>query len=298
MAKCFKLTLCIFLLVGALALVLSFRKPAPINESRFVGPDELFAIVDANIRSDPESELIVAIDHARLAAEAGSPMPPARVLIWSNSALEASILQHNPVAAVDLPLRVLAYEDQATGESAVIFNSYDFIAQRYRLPADETLRAAYDAALANALKGIPAAAIKAFATDAMPDDALITLDSPYDFATTEQRVREAIQAQSDTVGFGQVDFAERSKAHGIDLQPLRLILFGGPGPGGKAMASAPTLGLDAFCQKMLIWQDESGTTHVTFNNLLALAKRQKVSSGLPLRVIHHRLQKTFSAAVE
>ena len=64
------------------------------------------------------------------------------------------------------------------------------------------------------------------------------------------------------------------------------------------MASAPTLGLDAFCQKLLIWQDEGGTAHVTFNDLLALAKRQNVSGGLPLRVINKRLKETFSKAVE
>jgi len=55
------------------------------------------------------------------------------------------------------------------------------------------------------------------------------------------------------------------------------------------MASAPTLGLDAFCQKLVIWQDEGGTVHVTFNDLLALANRQNVSGGLPLRVINRRL---------
>ncbi|MCA9195844.1 MAG: hypothetical protein KDB03_28965, partial [Planctomycetales bacterium] len=72
----------------------------------------------------------------------------------------------------------------------------------------------------------------------------------------------------------------------------------GPGPGGKAMASAPTLGLDAFCQKLLIWQDEKGTVHVTFNDLRVLAARQEVSGGLPLRVINGRLKETFLTALE
>jgi uncharacterized protein (DUF302 family) len=64
------------------------------------------------------------------------------------------------------------------------------------------------------------------------------------------------------------------------------------------MESAPTLGLDAFCQKILIWQDNSGTVHVTFNDLLALADRQKISVGLPLRLINRRLKKTLSEALE
>ena len=90
----------------------------------------------------------------------------------------------------------------------------------------------------------------------------------------------------------------RDCEHSIAIPPLRLILFGGPGPGGKAMASAPTLGLDAFCQKLVIWQDESGVVHVTFNDLLALADRQNVSGGLALQVINRRLKATFSGALE
>lgn len=127
---------------------------------------------------------------------------------------------------------------------------------------------------------------------------MVTLNSPFDFAAIEKRIMDAINAQADTVNFGVVDFAVRSKKVGVDLDPLRLILFGAPSPGGKAMASAPTLGLDAFCQKILIWHDESGGVHVSCNDLLALAERQDVSGGLPLRVINRRLKETLSTALE
>ena len=41
---------------------------------------------------------------------------------------------------------------------------------------------------------------------------VVMLDSPYDFATTEQKILMAIDAQSDTVHFGKIDFAARSGA--------------------------------------------------------------------------------------
>lgn len=282
--------------VGSLLFVL--RKPEPIAASRYVEPDRLFEAIVANVRHCPELEVIVDIDHSRLGAQAGSPMPPAHVLIWSDPILEASILSLNPVAAIDLPLRILAYEDQATGNAAVIFNSYEFLARRHALPESQSLRDDFDSSIAKALQGIPNGAILKFPSDEMPDAGLVTLTSPYEFETTKKRIQDAIHAQSDTVDFGEVDFAARSKAHGIELRPLQLILFGGPGPGGKAMASAPTLGLDAFCQKLLIWQDEEGTVFVTFNDLLALAERQGVRGGLPLRIINRRLKETLSAALE
>jgi uncharacterized protein (DUF302 family) len=148
------------------------------------------------------------------------------------------------------------------------------------------------------MRGIPPESIAGFALDAMPDAGLVTLDSPHDFHTTEALLVEVIHAQSDTVLFAMVDFAARAKAYGVKLAPIRLILFGGPGPGGQAMRTAPTLGLDAFCQKLLIWQDEKGTVRVTFNNLLALAERQQESGGIPLRLINRRINKTFSEALK
>lgn len=274
------------------------RNTDKVAAERYLGPDKLYQTVEENVRSHSKYELIVDIDHSRLAAKAGSSMPPAHVIIWSDPELDAAILKHNPLASIDLPLRVLAFEVNETGKAAVITNSYDYLANRHSLPDDPDIRTRYEAAIAQAMTGIPKDAIALFASDVMTDSGLVTLTSMHDFATTERRILDAINAQSDTVSFGKIDFTDRSKEHGIDLEPIILILFGGPGPGGKAMASAPTLGLDAFCQKLVIWQDGSGTVHVTFNDLLALAERQQVSVGIPLSVINRRLRETVSAAVE
>ena len=258
----------------------------------------LFQTLEANVRANPRLQIIAEIDHSRLAAQAGSSMPPARVLIWSDPELEAAILKQAPLAAIDLPLRALAYEDEDSRSASVIANSFDYLVNRYALPNQAGLRDRYESAIATAMAGIPKTAIAQFLSDAMPGSGLVTLDSPFDYAITEKRIREAIDAQSDTVNFGIVDFAARSRKHGVELRPLRLILFGGPGPGGQAMSSAPTLGLDAFCQKLLVWEDADGHVHVTFNDLLAIAERQQVSVGIPLRVINWRLKSTFSDALE
>jgi len=225
-------------------------------------------------------------------------MPPAHVLIWSDPALDAAILKANPLAALDLPLRALAFEDPATGKAAVIANRFDFLMRRHGLPDDAALRARYDAAMAKAMRGIPPDSIVSFASDAMPDAGLVTLESPHDFSATEALLIKVIRSQSDTMIFATVDFAARAHEQGVSLTPLRLILFGAPGPGGQAMSKAPTLGLDAFCQKLLLWQDANGAVRVTFNDLLALAERQQVSVGLPLRVINRRIRETFSDALE
>lgn len=270
----------------------------PVPAARHVEPDKLFQALEGNVRANPRLEIIADIDHSRLAAQAGSSMPPAHVLIWSDPELEAAILKQAPLAAIDLPLRALAYEDQDSGRASVIANNFEYLVNRYGLDDQGALRDRYESAIATAMDGISQGAIAQFPSDAMPDDGLVTLDSPFDYATTEKRIRQAIDAQSDTVHFGVVDFAARSRKYGVDLRPLQLMLFGGPGPGGQAMASAPTLGLDAFCQKLLIWEDAEGVVHVTFNDLISVAKRQQVSIGVPLRVINWRLKSTFADALE
>ncbi|WP_309496622.1 DUF302 domain-containing protein [Sulfurovum sp.] len=286
------------LILGLFFALILLRNTKPVDNSRFVEPDKLYKTLEANIRSQDAYEIIVDIDHARLAKEVESPMPPSHVLIWSDPKLETEILKINPVAAVDLPLRTLAFEDPASGKAAVITNSFDFLMNRHGLPDDPAIRGRYETAVTKAIKDIPSENIVSFSSDKMLDAGLITLNSPYDFNTTETRIRDAINAQDDTVFFATVDFKKRAKKSGVTLAPLRLILFGAPGPGGKAMSEAPILGLDAFCQKMLIWKDTSGSVHVTFNDLLILAEHQKLSYGIPLRVINYRIKKTFSEALE
>ena len=291
----------IFLLILGLVLVFAVilsNDAKSVDDSRFIEPDKLYKTLEENVRSQDGYEVIVDIDHARLAKKVGSPMPPSHVLIWSDPKLETEILKINPVAAIDLPLRILAFEDPNSGKAAVIANRFNFLMNRHGLPDNTTIRERYENAISKATQGIPPERIASFSSDKMPDTGLVTLDSPHDFKTTETLIIDAIDAQGDTVSFATVDFTERAKKFGVSLAPIRLILFGAPGPGGKAMSVAPTLGLDAFCQKMLIWQDTEGSVHVTFNDLLILAEHQQVSGGMPLRVINYRIKKTFSEALE
>lgn len=270
----------------------------PVAGERYEGPDRLFAILDDNVATSETLEKIVDIDHSRLAAAAGSVMPPAKVLLFSNPELEAQLLALNPLIAIDLPLRILAYEAMDDREARVTFNSFDYLRSRYGLVEEPGLTEMFDKSMADALRGIEPAQVRALPNDTMQPDGIITLSSPYDFEMTVERLATAIDAQDDTVWFGRVDFKARAKAQGVDIEPALLLLFGGPEPGARAMAEAPTLGLDAFCQKLLIWEDESGAVRVSFNDLLALAERQEVSKNLALRVINRRLNSTFRAALE
>ncbi len=94
-----------------LAASVGCSAPDPVAPERYAEPDRLFSILESNVSRSPSLEQIASIDHSRLGAEAGSAMGPARVLIFSSPGLEARLLQVDPRVALDLPLRVLAYEE-------------------------------------------------------------------------------------------------------------------------------------------------------------------------------------------
>ena len=261
--------------------------------------DQLVSQIDENLAASSRLSKLVDIDHSRLGQQAGSRMPPARVLIFSDPQLESELIKQNPLVALDLPLRVLAFEDGRDGASKVTYNDFDYLLSRYKLDsgASSELGARYTKSIDAAIKGIAPQVIASFPSDTMSPDGIITIESPYGFEETIERVNAAINAQDDTMHFGTVDFQANARELGIQIAPSYLILFGGPGPGGKAMAEAPTLGLDGFCQKFLIWEDSSGRVRLSFNDLLALAERQGAKKAVALRVINYRLKKTFSAAL-
>ncbi|MEH6611608.1 MAG: DUF302 domain-containing protein [Halioglobus sp.] len=269
----------------------------PIAPERYLQSDSLFEQVKSNVAANSAWRGIGEIDHSRLGQQAGSVMPPSRVLIFSVPSLEVGLIEQNPLTALDLPLRVLAYEETPDGVSKVIYNDYAYIQSRYNLPEQSKLGAVYEQSIAEALQGIPEDQIGSFHPSDLEEGGITTINSPFDFAETLQRINDAIASQDDTVDFGVVDFQEQAEEQGIELLPNTLILFGAPAPGAKAMTEAPTLGLDAFCQKFLVWQDSSGNVKLSFNDLLALAERQGVGASIPLRVISYRLNKVFSEAL-
>ena len=235
--------------------------------------------------------IALSIDHARLARQAGSSMPPATVVIVRDPVLEARWLQADPDLALELPLRVLAHQPGAAYSPQVSLQAGAALLQRHGL-RDASLAALYDTTTTALLQQVPRTAIQPVPALQSVGDGIVSITSPLDLAATRQRVLEIIQAQSDTVLFADIRF-ETGNDGAQPTSPVTLILFGGPGPGGRAMAENTGLGLDAFCQKLLIRQDSKGQVVVRFNDLTWIATRQGIPVSPVLQAINTRLINTF-----
>jgi uncharacterized protein (DUF302 family) len=287
-------------LISACLIVLALGacdENAPITIDRYRSSDELLEKIDSNVAKEPLLHKAFEIDHSRLGAQVESYMPPAKVLMFSDGMLESELLKKNQLTGIDLPLRILAYESEPNGPSKIIYNSYDYLASRYDLSPTGVTRNLFEKSMSLALSGINPSDIATFSKDQMQPNGIVTLDSPFDFNETYSRVLEVVNSQDDAVVFGSIDFQSQVQDLGVDIPPTKLLLFGAPGPGAKAMRNAPTLGLDAFCQKFLVWQDDQQVVHLSFNDLVLVAERQGARKSLPLRVINFRLSRTFADAL-
>jgi uncharacterized protein (DUF302 family) len=110
----------------------------------------------------------------------------------------------------------------------------------------------------------------------MAADGLVTVKSAFDPKETMSRLEAEVKAKGMTV-FAHVDHAAGAAAVGLPLRPTDLLIFGGAKGGTPLMQSAQTVGID-LPLKALVWQDEAGTTFVSFNDPAYLAHRHGVGA--------------------
>ena len=83
--------------------------------------------------------IFARIDHAANARGAGMTMPPATVLIYGNAKGGTPVMLAAPLAALDLPLRVLVRERE-DGTAAIAFHPVAAVLRRAGAPEDAAAR--------------------------------------------------------------------------------------------------------------------------------------------------------------
>ena len=94
-------------------------------------------------------KLFDVVDHSGEAASAGLKMPPTRLVIFGNPKAGTPLMLAAPTAAIDLPLKILVWEDKE-GKVWVSYNTPDYLQRRHGFPKDLIQNIAAVAALAGA----------------------------------------------------------------------------------------------------------------------------------------------------
>ncbi len=81
-----------------------------------------------------DMKVFAVISHSDEAREAGLDLPDTRVIIFGNPEEGTPIMEAAPLAALELPLKVLIWEDE--GRTRVTYTAPGALAERYGLSPD------------------------------------------------------------------------------------------------------------------------------------------------------------------
>ena len=102
-------------------------------------------------------------------------------------------------------------------------------------------------------------------------DGLITIKSSHGSKETMERLEAAVKAKGLTI-FARIDHAAGAADVALSLRPTELLIFGNAKGGTPLMQSDQTVGID-LPLKVLVWQDTSGDTLLSYNDPSWIAKR-------------------------
>ncbi len=114
----------------------------------------------------------------------------------------------------------------------------------------------------------------------MAAEGLVTIASKSGFQETLVRLKEEIASRGLTL-FAAIDHAKGAQEAGLSLRPATVLIFGNAKGGTPLMQANQTIGLD-LPLRALVWEDASGKTWVSYNDLVWLARRH----GLPSEAEH------------
>jgi uncharacterized protein (DUF302 family) len=110
----------------------------------------------------------------------------------------------------------------------------------------------------------------------MAIEGLTSIQSESGYRQTSDRLTAALAAAHMTV-FARIDHADGARNAALDMLPMEVVIFGAAKAGTPLMQAAPTIGID-LPLKVLIWNDASGKTWISYNDPEWLARRHALPS--------------------
>lgn len=252
------------------------------------GFDATLDALTAAIEQSPAG-LATVIDHAAAAAGAGVDLEPTSVVYFGDPALGTPLMQADQVTGIDLPQKLLVWQDG--DEVLVAFNSVEYLQARHDVEGVGTLPM-----IAGALESFAAAAAGVDAEDVGDVSGeradrglrrierrpgLVTVHSSRSFDATVTAVRSLADATGSEVVF-ELDHAANAERVDLELRPTTLLVLAEPRLDAAFVQRRRTTGID-LPSKVLVHADADGDVLVTFNDPFFLLRRHRVLSPRHLR---------------
>lgn len=214
--------------------------------------------------------IVAEVDHKKNAQTVALDLEAERVLFFGNPYLGTPLMQENQLVGLDLPQKILFYQDNK--KVYTLYNNVNYLKNRYALTEAKTLPK-IQKALENLLEQTGTKVLKNnTTTKVQKHEGIVTRKSQQDFSTTYTALKDALHQHKKINIMGELDHKANAKNAGMQLLPTKVIFFGNPALGTPLMQENPSIGLD-LPQKMLVWENTKGDVYISYNQPKFLQKR-------------------------
>ncbi|MEP1150783.1 MAG: DUF302 domain-containing protein [Balneola sp.] len=83
------------------------------------------------ISDNPNLSIVAELDHQKNAASVDLELPPTRIILFGNPKLGTPLMQQSQTAGIDLPQKMLVYEED--GVVKIAYNDPEYLLKRHKL---------------------------------------------------------------------------------------------------------------------------------------------------------------------
>ncbi|HEY7401893.1 MAG TPA: DUF302 domain-containing protein [Candidatus Angelobacter sp.] len=103
------------------------------------------------------------------------------------------------------------------------------------------------------------------------DTGIIHVPSHHSVEETVQKLKTVLETKGVEL-FALIDHSGEAQKVGMTMRPTKLLVFGNPKAGTPLMLAAPSTAID-LPLKILVWEDASGKTWLSYNSPAYLQQR-------------------------
>ena len=111
---------------------------------------------------------------------------------------------------------------------------------------------------------------------------IITTEGLSDVASTMEAIEKALTSHG-VFFYARIDQEAEARKVGLNLKPMKLLIFGNPKGGIPLMNANPLCGLD-LPLKVLVWEDDQHKVWLSYNSFEYLQKRFDLPESLVLNI--------------
>ena len=219
-------------------------------------------------------QILVEVDHAANARGVGRVLNPNKLVFFLNAKLATQLLQKNQLTALDLPNKVLFFQNN-NGVTFALYNSISYFDSRYALEGISAL-STLDNEMQKLVKSATSAVIKRSVNLSVDlEEGIITKESNKTFTQTYADLKSAIASQEGFEILKEIDYKANAVTLGIDLRPTTTFVVSNPTLGTALIQDAQTAGLD-LPEDIVIWQDSDSIVKISYNDPKFLQLRHDI----------------------